>query len=96
VSRQTFANMSSNALMTEINTITDMQEDILATFSSSLTLKSCIFNKLAKNSGANWENKKFKDCFQINCSEINYFTVLILSDLIDKRQKNNKNPHKEM
>jgi hypothetical protein len=72
--------MSSNAIMTEISTIIDMHEDMIAAFASSLTLKSYMFNKLAKNSGANWENKKFKDCFQINCSEINYFTVLILSE----------------
>jgi hypothetical protein len=72
--------MSSNALMTEISTIIEMYEDILARFSLSLNLKSYIFNKLQKNSGANWDNKKFKDYFQINCLEINNFTVIILSE----------------
>jgi hypothetical protein len=80
VKQQTFANMSSNALMTEISTIIDMYEDIIATFSSSLNLKSYIFSKLQKNSGGNWDITKFKDYFQINCLEINNFTVLILSE----------------
>ena len=96
MSRQTFANMSSNALITEISTIIDMIEDILATFASSLNLKSCIFNKLQKNSGAYWENRNFKDYFQINCLEINYFIVFILSEQIDKRERNNRIPQKEM
>jgi hypothetical protein len=88
--------MSSNALMTEISTIIDMIEDILATFASSLNLKSCIFNKLQKNSGAYWDNTNFKDYFQINCLEINNFTFLILSEISDNPEKINSNPHKEM
>ena len=72
--------MMSNALMTEISTIIDMYEDIIATFSSSLNLKSYIFNKLQKNSGANWDNTKFKDYFQTNCLEINILIALILSE----------------
>ena len=73
-----------------------MYEDIIATFSSSLNLKSYIFSKLQKNSGANWENKNFKDYFQINCLEINNLTVLILSEQIDKRERNDRIPQKEM
>ena len=65
--------------MTEIITIIEMYEDILARFSLSLNLKSYIFNKLQKNSGANWDNTKFKDYFQIKCLEINNFIVIILS-----------------
>jgi hypothetical protein len=80
VSKQTFANMSSNALMTEISTIIEMYEDILARFSLSLNLKSYMFSKLQKNSGAVWDNKKFKDYFQINCLEINNLIILILSE----------------
>jgi hypothetical protein len=49
---QIFVNMSSNAVMTEISTIIEMYEDILARFSFSLNLKSYIFSKLQKNSGA--------------------------------------------
>jgi hypothetical protein len=56
VSKQTFANMSSNALMTEIRTIIEMYEDILTRFSLSLNLKSYMFNKLQKKSGAAWDN----------------------------------------
>ena len=67
MSKHTFANMSSNALMREISTMIDMYEDIFATFSLSLYLKSYIFNKLQKNSGGDWDNKKFKDYFQTNC-----------------------------
>jgi hypothetical protein len=77
--RQTFANMSSIALMTEISTIIETYEDILPRFSLSLNLKSYMFNKLQKISGANWDNTKFKDYFQIKCLEINNFTVIILS-----------------
>ena len=73
-----------------------MYEDILPRFSSSLSLKSYIFNKLQKNSGGNWDNMKFKDYFQINCFEINNFTVLILSEQIDKRERKIRNPQKEM
>jgi hypothetical protein len=71
--------MSSYALMTEISTILEMYEDILGRFSLSLNLKSYMFNKLQKNSGANWDNTKFKDYFQIKCLEINNLTVIILS-----------------
>jgi hypothetical protein len=71
--------MSSNAPMTEISTIIEMYEDILARFSSALNLKSYMFNKLQKNSGADWDKKKFKDYFQINCLEINNFSLIILS-----------------
>jgi hypothetical protein len=88
--------MSSNALMTEISTIIEMYEDILPRFSYSLNLKSYIFNKLQKNSGANWDYKKFKDYFQINCLEINNFTVLIVSEISDNQEKINCNTHKEM
>ena len=80
MSKHTFANMSSNALMTEISTIIEMYEDIKGRFSLSRNLKSYMFNKLQKNSGADWDNTKFKDYFQINCLEINNFTVLILSE----------------
>ena len=66
--------------MTEISTIIDMIKDILATFASSLNLKSYIFNKLQKNSGAYWDNTNFKDYFQINCLEINNLIVIILSE----------------
>ena len=72
--------MSSNALITEISTIIEMYEDILARLSLSLNLKSYIFNKLQKNSGTNWDNKKFKDYFQTNYLEINNLTLLILSE----------------
>ena len=47
--------------MTEIRTIIEMYEDILPRFSLSLNLKSYMFNKLQKKSGAAWDNKKFKD-----------------------------------
>ena len=80
MSKQTFANMSSNALMTEISTIIEMYEDIKARFSLSWNLKSYMFNKLQKNSGAAWDNIKFKDYFQINCLEINNFIAIILSE----------------
>ena len=88
--------MSSNAQSTEISTIIEMYEDILARFSLSVNLKSYIFNKLHKNSGAYWDNKKFKDYFQINCLEINNFIAFILSEQIDKRERNNRIPQKEM
>jgi glutaredoxin-related protein len=65
--------------MTEISTIIETYEDILPIFSLSLNLKSYMFNKLQKNSGANWDNTKFKDYFQIKCLEINNLTVIILS-----------------
>jgi hypothetical protein len=76
--------------MTEIITIIEMYEDILARFSLSLNLKSYIFNKLQKNSGANWDNTKFKDYFQIKCLEINNFTVIILSQNLDNIDKINR------
>jgi hypothetical protein len=44
--------MSTNALMTEISTIIEMYEDIIPRFSLSLNLKSYIFSKLEKKSGA--------------------------------------------
>ena len=96
VSKQTFANISSNALMTKISTIIEMYEDILPRFYLSLNLKSYMFNKLQKNSGAAWDNIKFKDYFQIKCLEINNFTFLILSEISDNQEKMNRNPHKEM
>ena len=80
VIKQTLANMSSNVLTTEISTIIEMYEDILARFSLSVNLKSYMFNKLQKNSGAAWDNIKFKDYFQINCLEIYNYTVIILSE----------------
>jgi hypothetical protein len=88
--------MSSNALMTEISTIIEMYEDILPRFSLSLNLKSYIFSKLQKNSGADWDNKKFKDYFQINCLEINIFTVVIHSEIYDNQEVINRNTHKVM
>ena len=78
--KQTLANMSSNVLTTEFSTIIEMYEDILARYSLSVNLKSYMFNKLQKNSGANWDNKKFKDYFQTNCLEINNLIALILSE----------------
>jgi hypothetical protein len=88
--------MSTNALKTEISTIKEMYEDILARYSLSVNLKSYMFNKLQKNSGANWDNKKFKDYFQIKCLEINNFTVIILSQNLDKIDKINRITQKEM
>ena len=55
-----------------------------------------MFNKLQKNSGAAWDNTKFKDYFQINCSEINNFIVIILSENLDKIEKINRIAQKEM
>jgi hypothetical protein len=46
-------------------------------------------------SGGNWDIKKFKDCFQINCLAINYFIVLILFEISDSIEKNNRRIHKE-
>jgi hypothetical protein len=72
--------MSRIALMTEISTIIEMYEDMLARFSSSSNLKSYMFSKLQKNSDAAWDIRNFKDYFQINCLEINNFTANILSE----------------
>jgi hypothetical protein len=96
VSEQTFANMSSNALMTEISTIIEMYEDILARLSLSLNLKSYIFNKLQKNSGTNWDNKKFKDYLQTNYLEINNLTLLILSENRDSIDEIDRIAQKKM
>jgi hypothetical protein len=96
VSKQTFANMSSNALMTEIRTIIEMYEDILPRFSLSLNLKSYMFNKLQKNSGGAWDNTKFKDYFQIICSEIKDLIVIILSENLDIIDKIYRIAQKEM
>jgi hypothetical protein len=51
--------------------------------------------KLQKNSGGNWDNKKFKDYFQINCWEIINFNVLILLEISDSIAKNNSRPQVE-
>jgi hypothetical protein len=96
VSEETFANMSSNALMTEISTIIEMYEDILARLSLSLNLKSYIFNKLQKNSGTNWDNKKFKDYLQTNYLEINNLTLLILSENRDSIDEIDRIAQKKM
>jgi hypothetical protein len=55
-----------------------------------------MFNKLQKNSGAAWDNTKFKDYFQINYLEINYLNVIILSQNLDKIDKINRIAQKEM
>jgi hypothetical protein len=96
VTKHTFANMSSNALMTEISTIIEMYEDILARFSLSLNLKSYIFNKLQKNSGANWDNTKFNDYFQTNSLETNFLIALILSENWDNIDEINRIAQKIM
>ena len=82
--------------MTEISTIIEMYEDILARFSLSLNLKSYMFNKLQKNSGGAWDNTKFKDYFQIICSEINDLIVIILSENLDIIDKIYRIAQKEM
>ena len=82
--------------MTEISTIIEMYEDILARLSLSLNLKSYIFNKLQKNSGTNWDNKKFKDYLQTNYLEINNLTLLILSENRDSIDEIDRIAQKKM
>ena len=82
--------------MREISTIIEMYDDILPRFSLSLNLKSYMFNKLQKNSGGAWDNTKFKDYFQIICSEINDLIVIILSENLDIIDKIYRIAQKEM
>ena len=56
-----------DAIIKEITTLIEIIEDIWGTFYLSFNLRSRIFIKLQKNSGGYWDNKKFKDYFQINC-----------------------------
>jgi hypothetical protein len=46
-------------------------------------------------SGGNWDIKKFRDCFQINYLAIIFFIVVILLEISDSIEKNNKRTHKE-
>jgi hypothetical protein len=84
--------MKTNKLMAVDSTITEMYEEI---FPSSLNLKSRIFKMLQKMRGGNWDKKKFKDYFQINCLIIIYFIFLILFEISDKIAKNDRKTHEE-
>ena len=63
----TFPKIKTNAIIKEITTLIEIIEDIWGTIYLSFNLRSSIFIKLQKNSGGYWDNKKFKDYFQINC-----------------------------